>query len=98
MTSLPRLAVAALAAVPLAASFSLFGAVARGETPAVATPAVAAAFDLREAEIQACRHRTGRDYADCEDETEGKALVRDAELALATLPPQPGAAARPSLQ
>jgi len=92
MTSLPRLAVVALALMPLAASFSL----------TVTAPAVAAVraapFDVAEAEIQACRQRTGRDYAACEAETEGKALIREAELALATPDALPGADARPRLR
>jgi hypothetical protein len=96
MTSLPRLAAVALALAPLAASLSLSAA---ATAPVAAAAAVRAApFDVVEAEIQACRQRTGRDYAACEAETEGKALIREAELALAAPAPLPGAGARPRLQ
>ena len=81
MTRLPRLALVALATTLLTASFSLFCAVPRVVLPAIAVHPTA--FDLAEAEIQACLRASGRGYADCEAEVEGKTLIRDAELALA---------------
>jgi hypothetical protein len=83
MTSPPRLAVAALAATLLTASFSLLCAVPRAVVPAIAAhPTV---FDIAEAEVQACERAGDRSRAQCEAESEGKALIRDAELALAAL-------------
>ena len=81
MTRLPHLALVALATTLLTASFSLFCAVPRVVLPAIAVHPTA--FDLAEAEIQACLRASGRGYADCEAEVEGKTLIRDAELALA---------------
>jgi hypothetical protein len=96
MTYLPRLAVVALAATLLTASFSLFCAVPRVVMPAIA--AHPTAFDPAEAEILACQHDSGRSYAQCEAESEGKALIRDAELALATSGASPERLARSRLQ
>ena len=96
MISLPRLASGALAATLLVASFSLFSAVPRVVVPVVA--AHAAPFDVVEAEIQVCQSRGGRGYAQCEAEVEGKALIRDAEMASAAPSPLPGRFERTSVQ
>ena len=90
MIPLPRLAAGAFAATSLAASFLLLSAVPRMVVPVVA--AHGAPFDVFEAEVQACRSRGGRSDAQCDAEVEGKALVRDAELALAAPSPLPGRA------
>ena len=87
MIPLSHLAAGAFAATLLAASFSLFCAVPRIVAPVVA--AHVEPFDVVEAEIQACRSRGGRSHAQCEAEVEGKALIRDAELALAAPSPLP---------
>ncbi len=96
MTCLPRPALAALATTLLTASFSLFCAVPRVVMPAIA--AHPTAFDLAEAEIQACQRASGRRYADCEAEIEGKSLIRDAELALAVPDPSSDRLVRSRLQ
>ena len=96
MISLPRLASGMLAVTLLAASFSLFSAVPRVVAPAVA--AHLAPFDVVEAEIQTCQSDGRRDYAQCEAEVEGKALIRDAELALASPDAPSGRFARTRVQ
>lgn len=82
MKSLSRFATPlASAAALLALSFSWFSAVPR-LAPVVL--ALAAPFDAAEAETLVCEVRSGRSRDECGAETEGKALIREAELAQAS--------------
>jgi hypothetical protein len=77
MTSLPSLAALACGAALLAASMSVFSVV----VPTVL--ARAEPLDVAEAETVVCQLRSGRSHDACGAETEGKALIRDAERSLA---------------
>jgi len=79
MNVLSRLTLpAASAAAVLALSTSL-AALPHFVAPLVAVHAVA--IDVAEAETLACQVRSGRSWDDCDAETAGKALIRDAERA-----------------
>jgi len=76
MTRLPRLAAAAPVAALLVASTLLVHSATRVVAPVVAR---AAPFDVAEAETLVCQRQSGRSRAECDAETEAKALIRDAE-------------------
>lgn len=80
MNALSRLAVpTASAAAVLALSTSLAAALPHFVAPLVASHG--ALVDVTEAETLACQVRSGRTWDDCNGETAGKALIRDAERA-----------------
>jgi len=80
MNAFSRLAVpSASAAAVLALSTSLAAALPHFVVPLVAGHG--ALVDVAEAETLACMVRGGRSWDDCDAETAGKALIRDAERA-----------------
>jgi len=91
MNALSRLAVpTAAAAAVLALSSSLAAALPHFVAPLVAPHGVL--VDVAEAETLACQARSGRDWDDCDAETAGKALIRDAELERVSARPRDRAA------